>query len=142
VGLANPSAMNLAASAFESIKNIGMPEARIILSQAALMVACSPKSNSAYVAIDRALDDIRRKNTGQVPFHLRNAPISQMKDLGYGTDYKYAHDYPGNYVKQDYLPKEVKGSIYYEPYANGYEEIIKRWLEKNRDSDNKTEERN
>ncbi len=132
VGLANPSALTTAVSALNAIKNIGMPEARIILSQAALTVACSPKSNAAYTAINQAMADVQNKRTGEIPFHLRNAPIGDMKDLGYGKGYKYPHDYPDNYVKQEYLPKEISGTIYYQPYPNGYEARIKDWLDKNR----------
>jgi putative ATPase len=109
-----------------------MPEARIILSQAALSVACSPKSNSAYMAIESALKDVAEKQTGEVPFHLRNAPAKGMSDMGYVKGYKYAHDYPGNYVEQEYLPDKIKGTTYYESYSNGYEEKIKEWLDKKR----------
>lgn len=132
VGMANPSALNTAVSAYYAIKNIGMPEARIILSHAALAIACSPKSNSAYMAIEKALKDVEDKQTGEVPLHLRNAPAKGMSDLGYGKGYKYAHDYPGNYVEQEYLPDKIRGTIYYEPYSNGYEEKIKEWLDKKR----------
>jgi len=109
VGMANPAALQVAVAAAQAVHMVGMPEARIILSQAAIMVATSPKSNSCYVAIDRALDDVKNKRTGEVPMHLRNAVTSGMKELGYGKGYKYAHDYPGNIVDQDYLPQEIKG---------------------------------
>ncbi|MDD4328298.1 MAG: replication-associated recombination protein A [Eubacteriales bacterium] len=132
VGMANPAAFNTAVSAFTAVKSIGMPEARIILAHAALIVACSPKSNSAYLAIDRALKDVEDRQTGEVPLHLRNAPVREMKDLGYGKGYKYAHDYPGNYVEQEFLPEKIKGTIYYTPYSNGYEEKIKEWIDKKR----------
>ncbi|WP_265444555.1 replication-associated recombination protein A [Acetivibrio straminisolvens] len=132
VGMANPAALQLAVSAAQAVHMIGMPEARIILSQAAIMVATSPKSNSSYVAIDRALEDVKNKRTGEIPMHLRNAVTSGMKELGYGKGYKYAHDYPGNIVDQDYLPKEIKGTVYYNPSANGYELKIKEWLQKRR----------
>ena len=132
VGMANPAALQVAVAAAQAVHMVGMPEARIILSQAAIMVATSPKSNSCYVAIDRALDDVKNKRTGEVPMHLRNAVTSGMKELGYGKGYKYAHDYPGNIVDQDYLPQEIKGTVYYNPSANGYELKIKEWLEKRR----------
>jgi len=117
VGMANPAALQVAVAAAQAVHMVGMPEARIILSQAAIMVATSPKSNSCYVAIDRALDDVKNKRTGEVPMHLRNAVTSGMKELGYGKGYKYAHDYPGNIVDQDYLPQEIKGTVYYNPSA-------------------------
>ncbi|HOA97104.1 MAG TPA: replication-associated recombination protein A, partial [Acetivibrio saccincola] len=100
--------------------------------QAAIAVATSPKSNAAYVAINKALHDVENKRTGEVPMHLRNAPIKGMKDLGYGKGYKYAHDYEGNVVDQEYLPEEMRGTIYYNPTENGYEARIKEWLSKRR----------
>jgi len=132
VGLANPQVLQLAMAAYQGIMSVGMPEARIILSEAALAVATSPKSNAAYKAIDRALEDVANRRTGEVPMHLRNAPAAGMTDLGYGKGYKYAHDYPGNIVDQEYLPEEIRGTIYYEPYSNGYESRIKEWLDKRR----------
>lgn len=132
VGIANPAALQLAVSAAQAVHMVGMPEARIILSQAAVMVAVSPKSNSCYAAINSALEDVKNKRTGEIPMHLRNAVTSGMKDLGYGKGYKYAHDYPGNIVDQDYLPKEMKGTVYYNPTSNGYELKIKDWLLKRR----------
>ncbi len=132
VGMANPNALMLAVSAAEAVRMIGMPEARIILSHAAVMVASSPKSNSCYVAVNNALEDIKSKRTGEVPMHLRNAPAKGMKELGYGEGYKYAHDYPGNIVNQEYLPEEMRGTVYYKPSSNGYEARIKEWLDKRR----------
>jgi len=132
VGMANPAALQVAVAAAEAVKMVGMPEARIILSHAAVMVATSPKSNSCYMAIEKALDDVKNKRTGEVPMHLRNAPVSGMKDLGYGKDYKYAHDYPNNIVDQEYLPEEIRGTVYYNPSSNGYELRIKEWLERRR----------
>ena len=132
VGMANPIALQVAVAAAEAVRMIGMPEARIILSHAAIMVATSPKSNASYMAMSKALSDIESKYTGEVPMHLRNAPAKGMKELGYGKDYKYAHDFPGNIVEQDYLPSEIKGTIYYNPTSNGYELRIKDWLEKYR----------
>ncbi|HHW30782.1 MAG TPA: replication-associated recombination protein A [Clostridiaceae bacterium] len=132
VGMANPNALLVAVAAAEAVRMIGMPEARIILSHAAIMVATSPKSNACYTAIDNALSDIATKRTGEVPMHLRNPVTPEMKELGYGKGYKYAHDYPGNITEQDYLPEEIRGTIYYKPTENGFEGRIKEWLDKRR----------
>ena len=132
VGMANPSALQVAVAAAEAVRMIGMPEARIILAHAAVMVAVSPKSNASYVAIGKALQDVETKRTGEVPMHLRNAVTKGMKDLGYGDGYKYSHDYESNYVKQNYLPDEMLGTIYYNPTSNGYELKVKEWLDKKR----------
>jgi putative ATPase len=132
VGMANPTALQVATAAAEAVRVIGMPEARIILAHAAIMVATSPKSNACYAAINAALEDVSKKRTGEVPMHLRNAVTGGMKDLGYGKDYKYAHDYTGNFIKQDYLPDAMKGTTYYNPTSNGYEGRIKEWLQKSR----------
>lgn len=133
VGMANPNALTVAVAAAEAVRMIGMPEARIILAQAAVMVATSPKSNASYMAIEKALEDVEKKYTGEVPMHLRNAPVKGMENLGYGVGYKYAHDYPGNIVyDMEYLPPEMKGTQYYHPTANGYEQKIREWLEKRR----------
>ena len=133
VGMANPNALTVAVAAAEAVRMIGMPEARIILAHAAIMVATSPKSNAAYMAIDTALKDIETKNTGEVPMHLRNAVTKGMAELGYGVGYIYPHDYPGNIVSGvEYLPEEMKGTVYYNPTANGYEAKIKEWLDKRR----------
>jgi putative ATPase len=134
VGMANPAALQLAVAAAEGIHRIGMPEARLLLAHAAVMVATSPKSNSCYKALNKAMHDVETKRTGEVPMHLRNAPVKGMSDQGYGIGYKYAHDYPGNIVKQEFFPDEMKGTIYYEPTANGYESRIKEWLERFRES--------
>lgn len=130
VGMANPTALQTAVAAAEAVKMIGMPEARIILSQAAITVATSPKSNASYMAIGKALQDVENKRTGEVPMHLRNAVTGGMAKLGYGQGYKYSHDFPNNLVKQQYLPDEMVGSIYYNPTSNGFEGKIKDWLEK------------
>ena len=133
VGMANPNALSVAVAAAQAIHMVGMPEARIILAHAAVMVATSPKSNASYVAIDRALEDVEKKYTGEVPMHLRNAPAKGMESLGYSVGYKYAHDYPGNIVyDMEYLPPEMKGTQYYHPTSNGYEMRIKEWLDKRR----------
>lgn len=134
VGMANPTALQVAVAAYDAIVKIGMPEARIILSQAAVMVATSPKSNASYLAINQAIDDVRNRRTGEIPYHIRNAPASGMEDLGYGVNYKYPHDYPGSVVDQQYLPDEIKDQVYYDPTKNGYEGRIKEWLDKKRQS--------
>lgn len=113
VGMANPNALVVASSALQAVHAVGMPEARIILSEAAIYVATSPKSNSAYIAIDKAIDDVNTKNTGKIPMHIRNAPAEGMKAFGYHEGYKYPHDYPGHYVEQQYLPDEMIGTKYY-----------------------------
>jgi len=128
VGMANPTALTVAVAAAQAIERIGMPEAKLLLAHAAVMVATSPKSNSCYKGIGAVLSDIETKNTGEVPMHLRNAPVSGMSDLGYGKGYLYAHDYPGNIVDQEYLPDEMKGTVYYNPTKNGYEARIHDWL--------------
>jgi len=113
IGLANPNALILATSAMQAVTMIGMPEARIILSEAAIYLANSPKSNSAYNAINKALDDVRSKDTGVIPMHIRNAPAKGMEKLGYGVGYKYPHDYPGHIIEQQYLPDKMLGTKYY-----------------------------
>ena len=113
VGMANPNALVVANNAMQAIHMIGMPEARIILAEAAIYVATSKKSNASYLAIDRALEDVKNKNTGEIPMHIRNAPVAEMKKLGYSEGYLYPHDFPGHYVKQQYLPDEMLGTKYY-----------------------------
>ena len=113
VGLANPNALVVATSAMQAVHMIGMPEGRIILAEAAVYVANSPKSNSAYMGINNALEDVSTKNTGKIPMHIRNAPAKGMEELGYHVGYKYPHDYPGHFVEQQYLPDEMLGTIYY-----------------------------
>ena len=115
VGMANPNALVVANSAMQSVHMIGMPEARILLSEAAIYVATSKKSNASYMAINKALDDVKNKETGEVPMHIRNAPVGGMEKLGYGKGYLYPHDFPGNYVEQQYLPDKMVGTVYYEP---------------------------
>ena len=113
VGMANPNALVVANSAMQAVHMIGMPEARIILAEAAIYVATSKKSNCSYLAIDKALHDVKTKNTGEIPMHIRNAPIEQMKQFGYHEGYKYPHDFPGHYVDQQYLPDVMLGTKYY-----------------------------
>lgn len=113
VGMANPQALVVATSAMQAVHMIGMPEARIILSEAATYVATSPKSNATYLGINQALHDVVTKDTGEIPMHIRNAPAEGMEKLGYGVGYKYPHDYPGHWVEQQYLPDKMVGTKYY-----------------------------
>lgn len=113
VGMANPNALVIANSAMQAVNMVGMPEARIILAEAAVYVANSPKSNASYLAINKAIEDVKTKNTGEVPMHIRNAPMEGMRDLGYNEGYLYPHDFPGHYVEQQYLPDEMKDVKYY-----------------------------
>lgn len=118
IGLANPNALLMANAAYEAAHRIGFPEARIPLAEATLYLACSPKSNTAYMAIEKALAEVRRGGDQPVPLHLRNAPTRLMKDLGYGSGYQYSHDFPGHFAPQEYLPERLKGSIFYQPGSN------------------------
>lgn len=129
VGLANPLALLVAVAAAEAVERIGWPEGRIVLAEAALMVACSPKSNSACVGIDKALEDVRTKKIGTVPIHLRDAHYPGAKELGHGLGYKYSHDYPRGRAKQQYMPNELIGRRYYFPKESGYESKIKERFE-------------
>ena len=113
VGLANPQALILATSAMQAVTMVGMPEARIILSEAAIYVANSKKSNASYNAINKALEDVANKDTGTIPMHIRNAPAEGMSEFGYGEGYKYPHDYPGHWVEQQYLPDKMLGTKYF-----------------------------
>ncbi|MBR9920520.1 MAG: replication-associated recombination protein A [Bacteroidetes bacterium] len=137
IGLANPNALLMATTAFQAVQMIGLPEARIILSQAAVYLATSPKSNSAYAAINAAQAEVRKTGHLPVPLHLRNAPTKLMKNLDYGKDYKYSHDFQGNFADQDFLPEDLKGQKFFEPGKNGPEEKIrqrlKAWWEKRYD---------
>ena len=113
VGMANPNALVVATSAMQAVHQIGMPEARIILAEATIYVATSKKSNASYLAINKAIEDVSTKDTGEIPMHIRNAPAEGMKDLGYSNGYKYPHDYPGHVVEQQYLPDKMLGTKYY-----------------------------
>ena len=130
VGLANPYALLVAAAAAQAVEHVGMPEARIPLAEAALYIATAPKSNSVVAGIDAALSAVEKELVGPVPIHLRDASYPGAGKLGHGKGYKYPHDFPGNYVPQDYLPREMQGRKFYEPSQNGYEkqvqEILKR----------------
>lgn len=125
IGLANPNALLLATSCFEAINLIGWPESRIILSETALYLATSPKSNSAYQAINEAQNLIRETGDLPVPLNIRNAPTSLMKDLGYGDGYKYAHNYTGNFTREEFLPEEIRNKVFYEPQNNTREAEIR-----------------
>lgn len=131
IGLANPNAMLIANACFEAIHKIGMPEARIPLAECLIYLATSPKSNSAYRAIDNAIGMVKQTGNVPVPLYLRNAPTKLMKELNYGKDYKYAHDFPGNFVDQEYMPEELKDAVFYKPQQNAQEvkilERLKNW---------------
>ena len=124
IGLANPNALLLANACFDALKKIGWPEGRIILAETTVYLACSPKSNSAYMAINEALELVNRTGNLPVPLHLRNAPTKLMAELDYGKEYKYAHDYPGHFVKQDYLPKELLGKHLWKGQSNPAEQKL------------------
>lgn len=124
IGLANPNAILLANTVYDVIKKIGMPEGRIPLAECTIYLATSPKSNSAYMAIDAALANVRQTGDLPVPLHIRNAPTSLMKEMGYGADYKYAHDYPGNFVPQQYLPDALLGTRFWNPCSNPAEDRL------------------
>ncbi|HOW10263.1 MAG TPA: replication-associated recombination protein A [Bacteroidales bacterium] len=129
IGLANPNALLLARACFEAVNVIGWPESRIILSEAAVYLATSPKSNASYMAIEKAQAVVRDTGNLPVPLHIRNAPTKLMKDLGYHKDYKYAHSFEGNFVKDILLPEEIKGMKFYEPGKNSREEEIRKRLD-------------
>lgn len=130
IGNANPTAMILANNAFQAVTTIGYPEARIILSQCAIYLASSPKSNASYKAINKAQQVVKQTGDLSVPIHLRNAPTKLMKELGYGKDYQYAHDYESNFAFQDYLPDELQGETFYEPSDNPRENALRDYLKK------------
>jgi putative ATPase len=118
IGLANPNALLLANACFEALKKIGWPEGRIILAETTVYLACSPKSNSSYMAIEEAIAKVNETGDLPVPLHLRNAPTQLMKELGYSKGYKYAHSYEGNFVKQDHLPKELLNHSFWKSQPN------------------------
>jgi len=128
IGLANPTALVMANNTFQAITTVGMPEARIILSQCVLYLATSPKSNSAYMAINNALTIVKDTGNLEVPLHIRNAPTTLMKEIGYGKNYKYAHDFEGNFVFQEFMPEEIKNKSIYKPSHNKREEQLKHRL--------------
>jgi putative ATPase len=130
VGNADPNALVVAVNASLAVERIGMPEAQIILSQAAAYVACAPKSNASCVAIDRAMQEVEASGNLPIPAHLQDAHYKGAAKLGHGTGYKYAHDYPNNYVKQQYLPYELSGKEFYSPSGNGYEVRIREHMKR------------
>ena len=129
VGNADPQALQVAVSAMEAFHFIGLPEGDLALAQAAVYLATAPKSNAIYTAYQRVQKDVRELENMPVPLHIRNAPTSLMKDLGYGKGYKYPHDYPDHFVEEEYLPENLKGRIYYHPSDQGFEREIKKRLE-------------
>jgi putative ATPase len=128
IGNANPNALLLANACFDAINKIGWPEGRIILSQTAIYLSSSPKSNASYMAINKAQETVRKTGDQPVPLHIRNAPTRLMKDIGYGKDYKYAHSYDGNFVDLEFLPGKISGTRFYEPGNNKREKDLREWL--------------
>jgi putative ATPase len=128
IGMANPNALLLAQTCFEAVNVIGWPESRIILSEAAIYLATSPKSNSAYEAIEKAAELVQKEGDLSVPLHIRNAPTTLMKKIGYGKDYKYAHSFSGNFIADNFLPAEIKGTKIYDPGSNPKEEEVRKRL--------------
>ena len=128
IGLANPNALLLATTTMQAVHLVGMPEARIILANCAVYLATSPKSNSAYMAIEKAIATVKKTGGLSVPLHIRNAPTQLMKTLDYGKNYLYAHDYENNFTEQEFLPKEISGTLFFEPSKNPAEEKIRERL--------------
>lgn len=128
IGNANPTALVIANNCFQAVNVIGYPESRIILSQATTYLACSAKSNSSYMAINMAQQEVKKTGDLPVPLHLRNAPTKLMKELGYGDEYKYAHDYSNNFVEQEFLPHEISGTIFYDPSEYSRERDLRQFL--------------
>jgi putative ATPase len=128
IGLANPNALLMATTCWDACRMVGFPEARIILSQCAVYLATSPKSNSTYVAIAQAQQLVRETGNLPVPMHLRNSPTKLMKDLDYGKGYKYAHDFAQNFAEQEFLPEAASGKRLWEPGQNPTEERLRQWL--------------
>jgi putative ATPase len=128
IGIANPNALLLAQACFNAVNLVGWPESRIILSETAVYLATSPKSNAAYMAIESALGAVHEHGDLPVPLHLRNAPTRLMKDLGYHKGYKYAHEFEGNFIVDNYLPEEISGTVFYEPGSNPREDEIRKQL--------------
>jgi putative ATPase len=134
IGLANPNALLMANTCFEALTKIGWPEGRILLAETTIYLATSPKSNSAYMAVENALAEVRESGNLPVPLHLRNAPTQLMKSLNYGKGYKYAHNYEGNFVEQDYLPEEIKNRKFWTPQNNAQELKIQEQLKRLREN--------
>jgi len=130
IGMANPTALVIANSTFQAVSTIGYPEARILLSQCAIYLATSPKSNTSYLAIKKAQENVKETGDLSVPLPLRNAPTKLMKELGYGENYKYAHDFEDNFTELEFLPDQIKGTSFYVPGNNKREMALKEFLEK------------
>ena len=128
IGLANPNALLLANAAFDAVMKIGWPEGRIPLAEACVYLATSPKSNSAYLGINTALEVVKQTGNKPVPLHLRNAPTKLMAELGYADGYKYSHDYPGHFTDLEFLPQGMEGTVFYEPQKNRHEDALKAYL--------------
>jgi putative ATPase len=131
IGNANPTALVLANTCFDAVNKIGYPECRIILSQAAVYLACSPKSNASYMAIEQAMGMVEKTGDLPVPLQIRNAPTGLMKKLGYGKEYKYAHDFEGNFTELEFLPEEISGTKFYDPGSNVRENELRERLRRN-----------
>ncbi|MBR5403681.1 MAG: replication-associated recombination protein A [Bacteroidales bacterium] len=129
VGLANPNALLLANACFEVVSKIGMPEGRIPLAETTVYLASSPKSNASYMAIEKALAEVKESGNLPVPLPIRNAPTQLMEELGYSDGYKYAHDYPGHFADMEFMPEALKGKVFYEPASNKHENVLKAYLE-------------
>ncbi len=129
VGLANPNALLLANACFEVVSKIGMPEGRIPLAETTVYLASSPKSNASYMAIEKALAEVKESGNLPVPLPIRNAPTKLMEELGYSDGYKYAHDYPGHFADMEFMPEALKGKVFYEPAQNKHENVLKSYLE-------------
>jgi len=128
IGVGNPTALVLANSTFQAVTSVGYPEGRILLSECVIYLATSPKSNTAYKAINEAQEKVRQTGNLPIPLHLRNAPTKLMKEIGYGEDYKYAHDYKNQFIEQEFLPEEIKGTTLYQPGDNQKEKSIRDFL--------------
>lgn len=129
VGLANPNALLLANACFEVVSKIGMPEGRIPLAETTVYLASSPKSNASYMALEKALAEVKQSGNQPVPLPIRNAPTKLMEELGYSDGYKYAHDYPGHFVDMEFLPDSLRGTVFYDPAPNKHENVLRAYLE-------------
>ena len=128
IGLANPNALLLATNCFQAVEMIGWPESRIILAQCTIYLASSPKGNASYMAINRAQAKVRETGNLAVPLHLRNAPTKLMKELGYGSDYQYSHDFPGNFVQQEFMPDELSNTSFFVSGSSSKEQEVEQFI--------------
>lgn len=140
VGTADPNALTVAVSASQAVERIGMPEAQLILAEAAIYVACAPKSDACITAIEEAMETVEEMGDLRIPTHLQDAHYKGAAKLGHGTGYLYAHDYDKHYVKQQYLPYELSGKEFYRPDGNGYEQKIKEHMKWLKETENQQEE--